>query len=209
MTAMEPMHALRRSPIVIAAALCLASASALAVNRCVDAKGKVTYQDIPCEAAAVVRPTDAADPQMSKTGRTVSTASPDPGAIESNPYGNAHGTWRGPAQFQLTVAGARDNSAQVVTPIVVELRPTGEVVGTIREAGCTLSGLTMQFVTANMASLDVSIKGCRDARLNARYSGTLISNSSTKEAKLSLHSIATQMPSLKMQVASLEAVLKR
>ena len=139
----------------------------------------------------------------------MSTASPDPGVIESNPYGNVHGTWRGPAQFKLSVAGARDSAAQVVTPIVIELRPAVAVVGTIPDAGCTLSGLTTQSVAAYMANLDVSLKGCRDARLNARYSGTLISNSSTKEAKLSLHAIATQMPSLKMQVASLEAVLKR
>jgi hypothetical protein len=37
---------------VVAAALTCVSGAAFAVSRCTDAKGKVTYQDTPCEPAA-------------------------------------------------------------------------------------------------------------------------------------------------------------
>ena len=46
--------------------------------------------------------------------------------------------------------------------MVVDLKENGEVVGMIPAAGCTLSGLAPQFVAECMASVDVSLKGCRD-----------------------------------------------
>jgi hypothetical protein len=97
----------------------------------------------------------------------------------------------------------------MVTPIVLELKASGEVVGVIPETSCRTSGLTTQFVQPNMASVDVSLRGCRDGRFNARYSGMLASTPSSKEARLTLNSIGIQLPSRQMQVASLEAVLKR
>jgi hypothetical protein len=181
----------------------------MAVSRCVDVKGKVTYQDAACDATDAAHSGDVLSNSTGKSVRSVSATAQAPQVFESNPYGDAHGAWRGPAQFQLTVASTRDGSAQLVIPMVIELKGTGEVVGVIPEAGCILSGLATQFVTANMASVDVSLKGCRDVRFNARYNGMLSSIPSAKEAKLTLNSITTQMPSRKMQVASLEAVLKR
>lgn len=197
--------------LATACAVCVASAPALAVNRCVDTKGRVTYQDAACSAATGERPVDTSDALSSKpvpsaiqaaSGRT-------PQGVEGNPYSSARGTWRGPAQFQLSVGGVRDGSAQMVTRVVIELKASGEVVGVVPQEGCNLSGLATQFVTANLANVDVSLKGCRDARFNTRYSGMLASIPSAKEAKLTLHSISTQLPSRKIQVASLEAVLKR
>jgi hypothetical protein len=197
-----------RALAAFATALCL-STSALAVHRCADAKGKVTYQDAACDSADAARPGNTPGGVTSRSVGSAPAPVQSPRVLESNPYGDAHGAWRGPAQFQLTVGSIRDASAQLVTPLVIELKATGEVVGVIPESGCNLSGLATQFVAPNMANIDVSMKGCRDARFNARYTGMLASVPSAKEAKLTLNSITTQMPSRKMQVASLEAVLKR
>ena len=110
---------------------------------------------------------------------------------------------------RLFAYSTRDGLAQLVTPIVIELKASREVVGVIPEFGCSLSGLATQFVAANMASLDVSLKGCRDARLNVRYSGMLASVAASREGRLTRNSISTQLPSRKIQAASIEAVLKR
>ena len=67
--------------------------------------------------------------------------------------------------------------------MVVDLKENGEVVGIIPAAGCTLSGLATQFVAENiMASVDVSLKGCRDDRFNSRFSGHLTVSRASKEA---------------------------
>jgi hypothetical protein len=49
--------AIRRTSLgAVVSALCLSSAPCLAVNRCTDAKGKVTYQDTACEQGAARSP---------------------------------------------------------------------------------------------------------------------------------------------------------
>jgi len=83
------------------------------------------------------------------------------------------------------------------------------VTGLIDGAGCRISGLTSQFVAPNMADVDVSLKSCKDPRFNARFTGRLMSCAAAREAKLSLNAISWQVPSSKIQQASLEAVLRR
>lgn len=63
-----------------------------------------------------------------------------------------------------------------------------------------------------MASLDVSLNGCADERFNTRYSGHLMVSESAKEAKLRLTGLMIKPGlalSVKMQQASVDAVLKR
>ena len=186
------------------------SFSAQAVNRCVDAKGKVTYQDAACDGQGTSdRPVDTTDAFSAKPGR-LGVAPTIRAAESADPaYQSAKGAWRGPVQFQYSLAGVRDDSAQTVTPMVIELKTNGEVVGVISEGGCKLSGLTTQFVAPYIANVDVSLKGCRDARFNARFSGFLHANAAAREAKLTLNAISWQVPNNKVQQASLEAVLRR
>jgi hypothetical protein len=175
-----------------------------AVNRCVDDKGKVTYQDSACPGAG---PMDATAPfarSQNPAGLAGQSA-----AEENATYTIAKGAWRGPAQFQFSVSGVRDQGAQVVTPLVIELKGSGEVIGAMSDAGCTISGLTTQFAAPNMANVDVTLKNCRDSRFNARYGGYLIVNVAAKEAKLMLNAIAWAVPSAKVQQASIDAVLRR
>ena len=201
----------RRPPalsVVSAAACALLSLPAWAANRCTDAAGKVTYQDTACPNVATTGQVDISDTLGTKPSRAAARTGRGSAPV-ANEYAIAQGSWRGPVQFQFTVGGVRDAAAQVVTPMVLEVKGTGEVVGTVPDSGCKLSGLATQFVTPNMVSVDVSLKDCRDARFSLRYSGYLTSITSAKEAKLSLNSIAMQFPDRKIQQASLEAVLRR
>ena len=130
----------------------------------------------------------------------------------SGDYATFRGSWRGPMQFELSLNGARDGDAHAMAPMVVEIRPDGEVVGQASTSGCKLSGLATQNFAPYMASLDVSVKGCTDGRFNTRYSGNLTVIDSAKEAKLRLVGLVMKPAApltVKMQQVSLDAVLKR
>jgi hypothetical protein len=202
--------------------LCLATGSSLAVNRCTDAKGKVTYQDTACEqSAAKTSAVDTSEAFSTKPSgkvagvnrparQAIDTTTPDKRSDLSNAdFATARGAWRGPLQFQVTVDGKRDGAAQAITPAVIDIAPDGEVKGVITNAECQISGLATQFVTPRSASLDVSLKNCKDARFNARYSGYLNANAGAREATLSLNSVSGSIPFGKIRHASLQAVLKR
>lgn len=185
----------------------LTATQAGAVNRCVDGQGKVTYQDSACLGSGPAR---AADAPESFSTKPKSISSVGQSATQADPaYTTAKGAWRGPAQFQFSVAGVRDQGAQTVTPLVIELKESGEVTGIMSESGCKLSGLTTQFVAPHMANVDVTLKNCRDERFNARFGGYLTINMAAKEAKLMLNAIGWEVPSAKVQQASIDAVLKR
>lgn len=199
--------------------LILTSASCFAVNRCTDLKGKVTFQDTACETAAAERSVDISEAfstkpgvplRPSSAGRPATAAAPVPEERQrSGEYASARGTWRGPAQFQVSVGGVRDATAHAVTPMVIELRATGEVAGVIPAKGCAISGLATEFVAPYVATVDVSLKSCEDRRFNARFSGHLHANAAAREAKLTLHAISMPLFAGKVQQTSLEAVLKR
>lgn len=193
---------------------CGAASSAAAVHKCMDARGRVTYQDEPC---AVVQQPSKVDTTDAVTTRPVppsakpSDRSAQPPISRSLPAGDASdyaaakGTWRGPAQFHLTVGGARQLDAHRVMPMVIELTPDGQVKGVIQEAGCKLSGLHSQFVAPNSATVDATVDGCSDTRFNARYSGHLLSSAGSKEARLSVDAFSVGG----VKRATIDAVLRR
>lgn len=185
--------------------------TAAAANKCVDAKGRVAYQDTACEKSASAQ--TAVDTSEAFSARPSVGTPVSRGAVRSggtdNAYANAHGQWRGPAQFQLTLGGVRDGAAQAIAPMVIELKNDGEVVGVIPAATCSLSGLATQFVAEHMASVDVTLKGCKDPRFNTRYTGHLMVQRIAKEAKLNLHALVMRLPNGKFQQTSVEAVLRR
>ena len=204
-------------------ALCLSAwalcDTASAVSRCTDAKGKVTFQDAPCDATATSRPVDTTDafstrpkaPSLSTAHSNVLPTSPPADTSGSiNDYATARGSWRGPVQFQISVGGVRDSAAEVVTPMVIEIRPTGEVVGVIPAAGCKISGLSTTMIAPYIADLNVSMQSCSDPRFNLRFSGRLSAFAPSKETKLNLTALALPVMMVgKIQHASIEAVLKR
>jgi hypothetical protein len=161
--------------------------------RCSDSGGRVTFQDFPCTVPAT-RPEQQAEPSS-----PVSTG---------NDYSTTTGNWRGPAQFQFVAGGKRDLNAHQVLPLVIEIGPDGKVQGVISEAGCGFAGLASQFVTPRSASIDVTFKGCSDARFNTRLAGHLHSNPAAKEASLQLSAIGYGS-GMKVQQVTIKAVLRR
>ena len=143
------------------------------------------------------------------------TTTPQPSIGKSLPstidheYQSAKGTWRGPAQFHLSIGGARVADAHAIVAMVIELQPDGRVRGVIEEAGCKLSGLHTQFVSTASASLDVTASTGRDGRFNARYSGQLLGSAAAKESKLQLHAVAMPLFTGRVSQASIEPVLRR
>ena len=186
---------------------------AAAVNKCTDTRGKVTYQDEPCAATPQSSKVDTSNPVDTRPGqaatapqRTITKSVP---AGDDADYRSAKGTWRGPAQFQFSVSGARAADAHAIGRMVIELHPDGRVRGVIDEAGCKLSGLHTPFVTAASASIDVTLSGCHDDRFNTRYSGDLLGSAAAKESKLQLNAVAMTLLPGRVSQASIDAVLQR
>ena len=217
--AMRLRGRLRGMPLLLALVALFWCVPSFAVNRCTDAKGHVTYQDAPCGSSTQTGPVDTSEafsakpkpaaqsrPVKSPLGGNLDSAAAPAGASE---YATTRGDWRGPVQFELSVGGIRDGAAHQVVPLVIEIGQDGQVIGTAAEAACKLSGLATQFVTPYMASIDVSLKGCRDERFNVRYSGRLNSSATAKEATLSLVGLVANPQPGKLRQTSLDAVLKR
>ena len=199
-------------------ALALLCTSAAAANRCTDAKGKVTYQDAACNKDAESNSTvDISEgfstpPSSGAKPRPLTERKTGSASAGSGEYATYRGAWRGPLQLELSLNGVRDGDAHAMAPMVIELRPDGEVVGLASASGCMFSGLATQYVAPYMASLDVSLKGCSDDRFNTRYSGHLMVNEAAKEAKLRLAGLVVRQAAslgIKMQQVSVDAVLKR
>jgi len=87
----------------------------------------------------------------------------------SDDYRTFRRAWRGPSQFELNLNGIRDGDAHVIAPMVIEIRPDGEVVGQASSSGCKLSGLATQHIAPYIAALDLSLKRCADARFDTGY----------------------------------------
>ena len=205
--------------LVLASALASLCGLATAANRCTDAKGRITYQDAACSKEAEGNAKVDTSEGLSTRPAPASKARPTPERAPSTQptgspgdYATYRGAWRGPLQFELNLNGVRDGDAHAMAPMVIELRPDGEVVGQASTSGCRFSGLATQYLAPYMASLDVSLKGCTDERFNTRYSGNLMASDSAKEAKLRLVGLVMKpaVPLMvKVQQVSIDAVLKR
>ncbi len=207
------------SGALLALVLAAFGGDATAANRCTDAKGRVTYQDAACSKDAETG--SRVDTSESFSSRPLSDAHPrvadQPASLPPSPasagdYMTYRGAWRGPLQFEVSLNGVRDGDAHTISPMVLEVRPDGEVVGQASASGCRFSGLATQNVAPYMASLDVSLKGCTDPRFNTRLSGNLVAINSSKEAKLRLVGLVGKPAApltVKLQQVSLDAVLKR
>ena len=171
---------------------------ATAANRCTDGQGRVTFQDAPCPGAGPAAPT------ADRRG-TGSTVQPD----AAGGYSTARGTWRGPMQLHIVEGTTRDLGAHRVAPMVIALEADGKVQGVIPELGCKLSGLTSTFASAASATVDVTLTGCDDRRLNTRMRGQLFAHAGAREAKLNLTSTGSILPHVAMTRVTVQAVLRR
>lgn|GEM_PF-2338414 len=148
----------------------------------------------------------------SKARPTVERAPPSQPTGSPGDYATYRGAWRGPLQFQLSLNGVPDGDAHAMAPMVIELRPDGEVIGQASASGCRFSGLATPNIGPYVATLDVSVKGCTDERFNTRYNGNPVVIDSAKEAKLRLVGLVMRLTAplaIKRQKASIDAVPMR
>lgn len=168
-------------------------AGAAGVHKCVDARGKVSYQDAPCKTTGT-RPSaarvDTSDPVrveggqdrlgQDRVGPSRPATAPDDGADQG-----FRGAWRGTGQLALSAGGRRLPRADARAPTLLELRPDGSAGGYLDGTGCRIAG---RYTTADsVASLELEFTQCRDTRFNRHYSGHLIASPGAAQARLSLH----------------------
>jgi hypothetical protein len=204
--------------ISVALACAVVLPCAAGVHKCADASGKVTYQDGPCRQAQPTAKVDTGDAANARAVSAVDKAAAPSaqGAGESTlpegngaDYNNAKGAWRGPAQLRVDGNGVRPADANAAPQVIIELQSDGRVQGAITEAGCKLSGLTSSSGSAASASVDVVLVGCKDARFNGRFNGSLTASSASKEARLQLSAREVSASAGKTAQSSVDAVLKR
>ena len=211
--------------LAIAALTLLALPCAAAVKKCTDSKGRVTYQDGQCPvearaasaAAPVVKPLPAAErvssaPLPTTAGPAVSAASAagriEPVAVASIAYAGGKDAWRGPAQFQVQPVAGAASEPRSTAGIVIEFGSDGRVSGAIDAAGCKLSGAHKAAPAPGVANVELTLTGCRDVRVNARYNGTLDPVERSKDLKMTLQSAPA--PAAKPAAPTLiEVVLRR
>jgi hypothetical protein len=177
----------------------LALPAAAQVQRCVDARGKVVYQDEPCaEASVASRAVDVTDP-VQAGGRRAAPARPasaaaegaQPEAADDAGVGASalRGEWRGLAAFGVTSNGRRLADARGNATLVLQLRPDGSLGGFVDGSGCRLAGSFRRLGSPAAASLKLQLTQCRDTRFNRSYDGYLLVKAGEREAGLALHAL--------------------
>lgn len=126
------------------------------------------------------------------------------GTAQAQAYTDYRGAWQGPFLFYV----AQDSGAQGKPAIhsgAIQIDADGVVHGHVPEAACTMTGSSIDYVSAANASIDLTLSGCTDARFNGQFSGRLINNPVLKYASLRLIS----MRSLDEGTAQVSVVMRR
>jgi hypothetical protein len=175
-----------------------ASASARSpIYRCT-VNGQTVLTDKPCDDAAAVPASGV--------------AAPAPSGPPSGQLSGAQtivGDWRGQMQFQGSENAQVMEAAHSVVPLVLTFSADGKVSGSSADNGCSLLGLWAPGLTPRLFNLDITLKGCRFAGLNRRYSGTLIATFAENSAQSSLMAYALPIPGQPTRRYDVGATLRR
>jgi hypothetical protein len=164
---------------VLVAALALLAmpliGQAQAIYRC-EQNGRVNYTDSPCNRPLIQsgNGTPAPTPSVKQT-------------VVGGGYEKPHGPWQGEAQYQVMNAGLRQNGTHFVVPLSIEISEDGKFVGTSPQNRCQLLGVASPGYTPKILNLDVTLSNCAAEDLNQRYQGSLVLNTASRTAQLSLH----------------------
>jgi hypothetical protein len=160
--------------------------------------GQTVLTDKPCEGTTTAPASGA-------------TAVP-PSGVVGNPVPaspSVIGDWRGQTQFQGAQNGLLIEEAHTVVPLVLTFSADGKVSGTSADNGCTLLGLWAPGVTPRLFPLDVTLKGCRYAGFNRRYSGNLIATFTENSGQFSLQAYTVPIPGIPIRRYDVGATLRR
>jgi hypothetical protein len=119
------------------------------------------------------------------------------------------GNWSGQTQFQGAQNGQVIEEAHSVVPMVLTFSADGKVSGASADNGCALLGLWAPGSTPRLFALDITLKGCRFAGLNRRYTGSLIATFTDNSAQFSLLAYALPIPGQPIRRYDVGATLRR
>ncbi len=160
--------------------------------------GQTVLTDEPCEASI----------QASGSG-TTAVPSNGVGGTQVSAAASVVGDWRGQTQFQGAQNGVEIDEAHTVVPLVLTFSTDGKVSGASSDNGCTLLGLWAPGLIPHRFTLDVTLKGCRYAGLNRRYTGEVTTKSPENAAHFVLQVWTVPIPGQPLQRYDVEATLRR
>jgi hypothetical protein len=183
--------------VVFSAGLAVSASARTPIYRCT-VNGQTVLTDKPCESATTVPASGVAGPSLS---------GPLSGQISGAQ--SIVGDWRGQTQFQGAQNAQVIEEAHSVVPVVLTFSADGKVSGVSAENGCALLGLWAPGSTPRLFALDITLKGCRFAGLNRRYTGSLIATFTDNSAQFSLLAYALPIPGQPIRRYDVGATLRR
>jgi hypothetical protein len=183
--------------MILAAGIALPASATSPIYRCIK-DGQTVLTDKPCDGT-VPAPSSGA------------TAAPPSGVAGKQVAASASivGEWRGQTQFQGAENAQLIAEAHSVVPLVLTFSPDGKVSGMSPDNGCSLLGLWSPGVAPYLFPLDITLKGCRYAGFNLRYSGTLIAKFAENSAQFSLQAVTVLVPGKVFRRYDVGATLRR
>jgi hypothetical protein len=183
--------------VIVVAGFELPASAVTPIYRCTQ-NGQTVLTDKPCEGN-ITAPTSETSgaPPSGTVGNQVLTA---PSVV---------GDWRGQTQYQGSENGQHMEDSHTVVPLVLTFTADGKVSGASPKNGCTLLGLWSPGVTPRLFPLDITLKGCRFAGFNRRYSGNLIATFPENLAQFSLQAYTVPIPGQPIRRYDVGATLRR
>jgi hypothetical protein len=182
--------------ILLSAGLAASASARATVYRCT-VNGQTVLTDKPCDNPATA------------PASGVATAPSGPANGQISGAQTIVGDWRGQTQFQGAENTQVIEEAHSVVPLVLTFSADGKVSGSSADNGCSLLGLWAPGLTPRLFNLDITVKGCRFAGLNRRYSGTLTVTFADNSAQFSLAAYALPIPGQPVRRYDVGATLRR
>jgi hypothetical protein len=183
--------------VLFSAALAASASARPPIYRCI-VDGQTVLTDKPCEGATTVPASGVAAPSAS-------------GPVSGQQSGTLSivGDRRGQTQFQGAQNAQVIEEAHSVVPLVLTFSADGKVSGVSADNGCALLGLWALGATPRLFPLDITLKGCRFAGLNRRYTGSLIATFEDNSAQFSLMAYAVPTSGQPVRRYDVGATLRR
>jgi hypothetical protein len=171
---------------------------AQSIYRCTK-DGQVTLTDKPCPGGQKINSGDADAPNSIKNGGPLEATTPDV----------PEGSWHGSATLLLTVSDKAVALSPQSNLLTIVVGSDESVTGQLREQGCTLHGRLTGSYSKAENSVVITLAGCRDARLDLDYTGTLHFAARGQPAQLALSGLSGYLTGKAPVAASLRANLSR
>ena len=180
--------------------LSLASSDATAqtIYRCTK-DGQVTLTDKPCPGGQKISSGDGDAPNSIKSTGHIELTTPD----------TPQGAWRGSASLLMTVSDKAVALSPASNLLTIVVGSDETISGQLREQGCTLHGRLTGSYSRAENSVVITLDGCRDARLNLDYTGTLHFAARGQPAQLAISGLSGYLSGKAPVAASLRANLAR